>query len=106
MGVNYRRVYALSLGLASAVTAVGGSLLMTFQQVDPLVGLRYGLVSWAVMCLAGLGSIPSMLISGVLVGVTESVAMVFWEPSARSVVVYSLFIAILALKPRGLFARK
>ena len=106
MGVNYKRVYAQALGLASAVTAVGGALLMTFQQVDPQVGLRYGLVSWAVMCLAGLGSIPSMLISGVLVGVTESIAMAFWNPSARSIVVYCMFIAILALKPRGLFGRK
>jgi branched-chain amino acid transport system permease protein len=106
MGVNYRRVYALAFGLGSAVTAIAGALLMTFQQVSPIVGLRFGLVSWTVMCLAGLGSIPSMLISGVLVGVTESVAMAFWDPKARSIVVYTIFILVLALKPRGLFGKK
>jgi branched-chain amino acid transport system permease protein len=106
MGVDYRRVYALALGLGAAMTAVAGGLLMTFMQVDPQVGLRYGLVSWCVMCLAGLGSIPSMIISGVLVGVTESVSLAFWDPNARSLVVYTLFLVVLALKPRGLFARK
>jgi len=106
MGVNYRRTYALSLGLTSAVTAIGGALLMTFQPVDPMIGLRFGLVSWCVMCLAGLGSIPSMLLSGLLVGITESLAMAFWDPKARSIVVYTIFILVLALKPRGLFARK
>ncbi len=106
MGVDYRRVYALALGLGAAMTAVAGGLLMTFMQVDPQAGLRYGLVSWCVMCLAGLGSIPSMLISGVLVGIAESVSMAFWDPNARSVVVYTLFLVVLAMRPRGLFARK
>jgi branched-chain amino acid transport system permease protein len=106
MGVDYRRVYAIALGLGAAMTAVAGGLLMTFMQVDPQVGLRYGLVSWCVMCLAGLGSIPSMLISGVLVGVTESVSLAFWDPNARALVVYTFFLVVLALRPRGLFARK
>lgn len=106
MGVNYRRVYAIAFGLGSGVTAIAGALLMTFQQVDPVVGLRFGLVSWTVMCLAGLGSIPSLLISGVIVGVTEALAMAFWDPKARSIVVYTMFILVLALKPRGLFGKK
>jgi branched-subunit amino acid ABC-type transport system permease component len=81
-------------------------MLMTFQQVDPMVGLRFGLVSWCVLCLAGMGSIPSLLVSGVIVGIAESVALAFWNPNARSVVIYGLFILVLALKPRGLFGKK
>jgi branched-chain amino acid transport system permease protein len=106
MGVNYRHVYALSLGLAAAVTAIAGGLLMTFQQVDPMVGLRFGLVSWCVMCLAGLGSIPSLLISGLIVGVAESVALALWDPNARTVVIYTIFMLVLSLRPRGLFGKK
>jgi branched-chain amino acid transport system permease protein len=106
MGVNYRQVYGLSLGLASAMTAIAGALLMTFQQVDPMVGLRFGLVSWCVMCLAGLGSIPSLLISGMLVGVAESVALALWDPNARTVVIYGIFMVVLSLRPRGLFGKK
>ena len=106
MGVNYRRVYALSLGLAAAMTAIAGGLLMTFQQVDPTVGLRFGLVSWCVMCLAGLGSIPSLLISGMIVGIAESVTLALWDPNARTVVIYTIFMLVLSLRPRGLFGKK
>jgi branched-chain amino acid transport system permease protein len=106
MGVNYRQVYALSLGLASAVTAIAGALLMSFQQVDPTVGLRFGLVSWTVMCLGGLGSIPSLLISGMIVGIAESVTLALWDPNARTVVIYTIFMLVLSLRPRGLFGKK
>lgn len=106
MGVNYRHVYALSFGLAAGVTAIAGGLLMSFQQVEPMVGLRFGLVSWTVMCLAGLGSIPSLLISGMIVGIAESVALAFWDPNARTVVIYTIFMLVLALRPRGLFGKK
>jgi branched-chain amino acid transport system permease protein len=58
------------------------------------------------MCLAGLGSIPSLLISGVIVGIAESVALALWDPNARTVVIYTIFMAVLSLRPRGLFGKK
>ena len=106
MGVNYRGTYALSFGLGSALTAIAGGLLMTFQQVDPTMGLRFGLLSWCVLALAGLGSIPGLLISGVIVGAAESLSMTLWDPRARSLIVYLIFILVLWVRPRGLFGRK
>lgn len=106
MGVNYRRTYALVFGLGSALTAIAGGLLMSFQQVDPTMGIRFGLLSWCILALAGLGSIPGLLISGVIVGAAESLSMAFWDPRARSLVVYMIFILVLWIKPRGLFGRK
>jgi branched-chain amino acid transport system permease protein len=79
---------------------------MSFQQVDPTMGLRFGLLSWSVLALAGLGSIPGLLISGVIVGIGEALAMALWDPRARSLIVYLIFILVLWLKPRGLFGRK
>ncbi|MFQ6099807.1 MAG: branched-chain amino acid ABC transporter permease [Anaerolineae bacterium] len=106
VGVNYGRTYALSFGLGSALTAIAGGLLMTFQQVDPTMGIRFGLLSWCVLALAGLGSIPGLLISGVIVGIAESLSMALWDPRARSLIVYLIFILVLWLRPRGLFGRK
>ena len=76
-GVNYKRTYALAFGLGSALTA-----------------------------LAGLGSIPGLLITGVIVGGTEALTMSLWDPRARSLIVYLIFVLVLWLKPRGLFGRK
>jgi branched-chain amino acid transport system permease protein len=106
VGVNYKWTYALTFGLGTALTAVAGGLLMSFQQVDPTMGLRFGLLSWSVLALAGLGSIPGLLISGVIVGIGEALAMALWDPRARSLIVYLIFILVLWLKPRGLFGRK
>lgn len=106
MGVNYRWVYAFSFGLGSALTAIAGGLLMSFQQVDPTMGLRFGLLSWCILALTGLGSIPGLLISGVIVGSAESLAMSLWDPRARSLIIYLIFVLVLWLRPRGLFGRK
>jgi ABC-type uncharacterized transport system permease subunit len=71
VGINPTKTYALSFGLGSAVTALGGALIITFQQVDPTMGMRFGLLSWAILALAGLGSIPGLLIAGVIVGTLD-----------------------------------
>jgi len=106
VGINPTRTYAFSLGLGSALTAIAGALLITFQQVDPTMGMRFGLLSWAILALAGLGSIPGLLISGVIIGCVESLTAAYWDPRARSLTVYLIFILILWLKPKGLFGKK
>jgi branched-chain amino acid transport system permease protein len=106
VGIDPTKTYALSLGLGSALTALAGALLITFQQVDPTMGMRFGLLSWAILALAGLGSIPGLLIAGTIVGIVESLTAAYWDPRARSLTVYLIFILILWLKPKGLFGRK
>lgn len=106
MGINFQRTYALAFGLGSGLTAIAGGLLMTFQQVDPTMGLRFGLLSFCILALAGLGSISGLVISGLIVGISESLAMSFWDPRARTLVIYLIFILVLWFKPRGIFGRK
>lgn len=106
MGVNYRWIYAFSFGLGSALTALAGGLLMSFQQVDPTMGLRFGLLSWCILALTGMGSIPGLLVSGIIVGSAESISMSLWDPRARSLIIYLIFVLVLWLRPRGIFGRK
>ncbi len=106
MGVNFKWTFALAFGLGSALTAIAGAMLMTFQQVDPTMGLRFGLLSFCILALAGLGSTVGLLISGIIVGIAESLAMGLWDPRARSLVIYVIFVLVLWLRPRGLFGRK
>jgi len=106
MGVNYHRTYALTFAIGVALTAVAGGLLMSFQQTDPQGGMRFGVLSWCVMALAGLGSLPGLIAAGVIVGVAEAVAVTFFDPRSRLLAIYMIFILVLWLKPRGLFGRK
>lgn len=106
MGVNYRRTYALTFAIGAALTAVAGGLLMSFQQTDPTGGVRFGLLSWCILALAGLGSLPGLLVSGIIVGIAETTALSFFDPRSRLLAIYAIFILVLWLKPKGLFGRK
>jgi len=106
MGVNYRRIYALTFSIGAALTAVAGGLLMSFTQVDANAGMRFGLLSWAIIALAGLGSIPGLLVSGIIVGISEALAVTFIDPRSRLLVIYLIFILVLWLRPKGLFGRR
>ena len=70
------------------------------------MGLRFGLLSFCILALAGLGSTVGLLISGIIVGIAESLAMGLWDPRARSLVIYVIFVLVLWIRPRGLFGRK
>jgi branched-chain amino acid transport system permease protein len=106
VGVNYHRVYALTFAIGSSLTAIAGGLLMSFQQTDPVGGIRFGFMSWCVLALAGLGSIPGLIVSGIIVGIVETLTMSFFDPRLRLLGIYAIFILILWLKPKGLFGRK
>ena len=106
MGVNYHRTFALTFAIGSALTALAGGLLMSFQQTDPVGGVRFGLLSWCVLALAGLGSLPGLIISGIIVGIVETLTITFIDPRARLLAIYLIFILVLWLRPRGLFGRR
>jgi branched-chain amino acid transport system permease protein len=106
MGVNYHKTYALTFAIGSSITALAGGLLMSFQQTDPVGGIRFGLLSWCVLALAGLGSLPGLIVAGIIVGVIESLTVSFFDPRSRLLGVYAIFILVLWLRPRGLFGRR
>lgn len=106
VGVDSRKTYALAFGLGTSLTALAGGLLMTFQQVEPTMGIRFGLLCMTILALAGLGSTAGILISGIIVGLSESLIILTWDPRARSIIVYAIFILVIWLRPRGLFGRK
>jgi branched-chain amino acid transport system permease protein len=106
LGVNLQRIYSITFALGISVTAIAGGLLMSFSQVDPNTGMRYGLLSWCIIALAGLGSIPGLVVAGIIAGVSESVAVTFIDPRSRLLAIYLIFILVIWLKPKGLFGRK
>ncbi len=106
MGVNYHRTYGLTFAIGASLTAVAGGLLMSFQQTDPLGGVRFGLLSWCILALAGLGSISGLIVAGIIVGVVESITTTFIGSRSQLLGVYAIFILVLWFRPRGLFGRK
>lgn len=106
MGINAKRLYAMTFGLGTALIALSSSLWMTFGQVQPYLGTSFSLISWVIVAMGGLGGVTGVLYSGIIVGLAESLGSLFLTPSARMAVVYIVFFLILWFRPRGLFGRR
>ncbi len=105
MGVNPVRIKQWAFGLATAVTAAAGAMLIVVGPVDPSMDRVYIGRTFCVVVLAGLGSMSGTLIAGIILGVAESVVLTFFGASWAPAVAFGLLLVILGVRPQGLFGR-
>jgi branched-chain amino acid transport system permease protein len=106
MGVDTNRLFLVTTGISMALVGLSGSLIMTFQAVTPTSGLLFGLLTWAIVALAGLGTVRGIFVAAIIFGVVDSLASGIWDPRGREIVLYGLFILILWVRPKGLLGRR
>jgi branched-chain amino acid transport system permease protein len=106
VGLNVKHLYALTFGLGSACVAVAGCALVLLVDVTPGLGPYYTLLAFVIVIVGGLGSMGGALLGGVLIGVSEAVAGLFIEPSAKSMFSFGLLILVLLLRPQGLLGKR
>jgi len=105
MGISVKRIFALSWSLAAMVATLGGLLLGSINGVDPTLGV-IGLKAFPAVLVGGLDSVPGALIGGITVGIVESLAAGFIEPSLGEIAPFIVLLLILIVKPDGLFGLK
>lgn len=105
-GIDVPFIYNITFGLGCAIVGVMGCLIAPFIPITPQVGLSFGIKSFIVVVLGGIGSIPGSLIGGIVIGLFESVASQFVATATASIFSLLLFIVILLLRPEGLMGRK
>jgi branched-chain amino acid transport system permease protein len=106
VGLNVKRLYALTFGLGLACTGAAGALMVTIADAAPSLGPAYTLLAFVIVIIGGLGSMPGALIGGVLIGVSEAIAGFFIQPSMKSMFSFALLVAVLVLRPQGLMGRR
>ncbi len=102
VGLDTSRLYALAFGLGTACVAMAGCALAALIDVTPALGPAYTLLAFVIVIIGGLGSMTGALLGGVLIGVSEALAGLFFAPSAKSMVSFALLIVVLIFRPRGL----
>ncbi|MDR3589434.1 MAG: branched-chain amino acid ABC transporter permease [Negativicutes bacterium] len=102
MGINSDRMYALAWGLGAACVGVAGALLANFYYVFPEVGAVFGFLAFVTVALGGFGSIQGAFWAGLIIGVTEALAGTFIAPSLKYLVVFSIYLLVVLIRPRGL----
>lgn len=104
-GIPVPAVFLSAFGLGSALAGVAGTLAAVTDAVSPSIGLAWTLKALIVVVLGGLGSVAGAFIAGLGLGVVESVSGVLLGNAYREVAGLVLFLAVLAIRPQGLFAR-
>jgi branched-chain amino acid transport system permease protein len=102
MGVDVRRVHALTFALGAACAAMGGVLIGTAFSFTPGTGATYLLISFAVVVLGGVGNIFGTLVAGIAMGLLQSLGAVVLGDGYRDLVGLVLFLLALALRPQGI----
>lgn len=102
LGVNPERMYLLAVGLGAALAGAAGGLIVPFFYVFPTVGVTFILIAFVVVILGTLGSIKGALLASLIVGVAESLGILFAGADLGLVVVFAILVATLVVKPSGL----
>jgi branched-chain amino acid transport system permease protein len=109
MGINVQRYFALAWAMAGVVSALGGIVWGAMLGVDNQLAL-VGLKVFPVVILGGLDSIIGAVVGGLIVGVVENLAAGYLDPyvggGTKDFVPYVLMIAVLMIRPEGIFGRR
>jgi len=103
MGIDVEHVYAMSYGIGLACLGAAACFLLPAYYVNPQVGSGFVLVAFTIVVLGGMGSFSGALLGGLLIGVVESIGGLLFGDSLGQVGIYLIFIAVLLLRPQGLF---
>lgn len=105
VGLDVKRLYALAFGLGSACVGAAGVMLVLIVDVTPALGPAYTLLAFVIVITGGLGSMPGALAGGVLIGLTEALAGLFFTPSAKSMFAFAILVLVLLFRPQGLLGK-
>jgi branched-chain amino acid transport system permease protein len=106
VGLDVKRLYALTFGLGSACVGAAGTVLVLIIDVTPPLGPIYTLLAFIIVITGGMGSMPGALLGGVLIGVTEALAGLIFTPSAKSMFAFGILVLVLLFRPEGIVGRK
>jgi branched-chain amino acid transport system permease protein len=103
LGVHVRRVFALSWAIAALVAGISGIILGLINGINVHELSSIGLKVFPVVILGGLDSISGAIIGGIIIGLLETMTGGYLSPSLRDVIPYIALVAILLVRPYGLF---
>lgn len=103
MGIDVNKMYLIAFGMGAACLGFAGCLLLPVYYVFPSVGAYFGITSFVVVVLGGMGNMKGAFLGGLLIGIVESFSGVYLDSTLKEVVYFILFILVLLFKPNGLF---
>ena len=104
VGIDLQRVFVMAFALGSACAALAATFLAPAFPFSPSVGGQYTLIALLVVILGGLGNFIGALIGAFVIGISQSIGALYLPDGAASSLVLCLVIAVLLVRPQGLFS--
>ena len=106
MGINIHRVYLITFGVGSALSALSATMLAPIFSINPWMGHAYLLKAFVVCVLGGLGSVEGAILAGVILGMGESITVIIFSSEWKDIVSFAILILVLVIRPSGFFGEK
>jgi branched-chain amino acid transport system permease protein len=101
-GVNTRHISGIATSIAFITVALAGLAFGMYAQFAPTTGSTWLLYAFEAVIVGGLGSLWGTLAGGCVLGLAQTIGEQLW-PSTGTLVVQLVFLAMLAVRPNGLF---
>lgn len=105
MGINPVRTELVSFVIGALLATVAGIALYTFQPITPGLGHMLTIKAFIITVLAGIGSIPGVLLGAILLALAQTMTESYFNASFANMVSMLLFLAVLIFLPNGLFGK-
>jgi branched-chain amino acid transport system permease protein len=105
MGVDQRRIYLVTSAIGGALAGLGACLLALQYDVHPFIGNTFGPLIFMICVLGGLGNMIGGFIAAFIISQIVAIGGYYWSTEWAYVLAFTLFIALMILRPRGILAR-
>lgn len=104
VGIRVNGIFAITFAVGSGLAGLGGALGAEVLGLDPTFPLKFMVYFLIVVSVGGTSTMYGPLVSSILLGVTDVLGK-YYVPSLGSFIIYFVLVAVLVLKPQGLFSR-
>jgi len=104
LGINMSALFTLVFAFGAVLAGLGGALAGPVRTVFPGVGTEVIIESFVVVVIGGLGNLWGALIGSILIGSLETIGIIVF-PEFEMSLIYLLMVAVLVVRPWGLFGR-
>ncbi len=110
LGINIERRFTIVFGIAVIVAGLAGTMYTPILPPDYHMGMEFLVLSFVVVVVGGMGSLPGAVAAGFLLGILQSFASMneikSIVPGIDQIIIYLVAVVILLVRPRGLMGRK
>jgi branched-chain amino acid transport system permease protein len=105
LGIDINKVFTFTFAFGALLAGLAGTLAAPIMGLSPTMGFDILPIAFVIVVVAGLGSVIGAVVSGILIGLAQSITTIYF-PEASQVVIFLLMGLTILLRPQGLFGQR